>query len=70
MDQHMQKIEQSVAVMESNYATKADISDLKASISDLNANTHSLLRQMIMWSVSAIIATGGLVFAILRFAGS
>lgn len=62
MDERLRKLEQSVAVMESNYATKADIADLKAEL-------HSSLRHQTMWSVGTILTTAGVVFAIIRLTG-
>lgn len=62
MEQRIAHLERDVEVIKATMATKADVSELKADM-------HSLLRQNIMWSVGTIIAVGGLVFAIMRFAG-
>jgi len=63
MEERLRNLEQSVAVIESNYATKADIAELKAEL-------HSSLRQQTMWSVGTVLAVAGIVFAIIRYAGS
>lgn len=62
MEERLRKLEQSVSVIESNYATKSDIAELKAEL-------HSSLRQQTMWSVGTLIAAVGLVFAVMRFTG-
>ncbi|SIQ11232.1 hypothetical protein SAMN05421647_102234 [Marinobacterium stanieri] len=74
MEQRLRHLEQDMATvkttlghmqenMNTNMATKADLFDLKAEM-------HSLLRQHIMWNVGSILAAAGLVFAIMRWAGS
>jgi len=60
LEADMRSVREDVAVIKSNYATKADISEMRAEM-------HSALRQQTMWSVGTIIAMAGLVFAIMRF---
>ncbi len=62
MEQRLRHLEQDVEVIKATMATRSDVLELKAEM-------HSLLRQNIMWSVGTIIATGSLVFAIMRFTG-
>jgi hypothetical protein len=63
MEQRLRNLEQDVAVIKTTMSTKSDVSEIRVEV-------HSLLRQHIMWNVGSIIAMAGLVFAIMRFAGS
>ena len=62
LEQDMSSVKTTLSHINETMATKADLYELRAEM-------HSLLRQNIMWSVGTIIAVGGLVFAIMRFAG-
>lgn len=63
MEQRLRHLEQEVHVIRETMATGANLQELRAEM-------HSLLRQQIMWSVGSVIATGSLVFAIIRFTGT
>ncbi|NHH86535.1 hemolysin XhlA [Cobetia sp. MB87] len=63
LEADVRTLREDVAVIKSNYATKADINELKA---ELKAELHSSLRLQTMWSVGTIIAAASLVFAIMR----
>jgi len=71
MEQRLRHLEEDVAVIKSNYATKVDIADLSTEMhkgfGDLRAEMHSLTRQLIMWSVGTILTGMALVFAILKW---
>lgn len=67
MEQRLRHLEQDVAVIKSTMATTEGLSEVKQELLEFKAEVHSLLRQQIMWSVGTIIATGGLVFTIMRF---
>ena len=60
LEGRIRQLEQDVAVIRSNHATKADIANLRADMHDLN-------RQAIMWNVGTLIATAGVILAIARF---
>lgn len=78
MEERIRHLESNVDVIKATMATKEDIAkaalaakedvtEVKNELLSFKAEVHSLLRQQIMWSVGTIIATGGLVFAIMRF---
>jgi len=63
MEQRIAHLERDVEVIKATMATKTDVLEMKADM-------HSLLRQNIMWSVGTILATGTLVFTIMRTTGA
>jgi transcriptional accessory protein Tex/SPT6 len=71
MEQRLRHLEEDVAVIKSNYATREAIADLRAEMhkgfGDLRAEMHRLARQQIMWSVGTILTGMALVFAILKW---
>lgn len=67
------RLEDQAGVMQQSLArieAKLDGASKKEDLGNLRAEMHNLLRQQIMWSVGTIIATAGLVFAIVRFLSS
>lgn len=63
MEARLRQLEQDVAVIKETMATKVTIEGLRTEL-------HSSLRAQTMWSVGTIIATGGLVFAMVRILGT
>lgn len=70
MDDRIRDLEKDVEIMKATLATKEDVSDVKVELLNFKADVHSLLRQNIMWSVGTILATGTVVFTIMRLTGT
>jgi hypothetical protein len=70
MEQRIANLERDMSVIKATMATKEDLNEVKIELMGFKVEVHSLLRQNIMWSIGTIVAMGGLVFAIMRFAGS
>lgn len=62
-----QDLRESVAVMRSNYSTKADIASVGKDISDVRTEMARVEATIIKWLIGTVLATGGLAFAAARF---
>ncbi|WP_343724901.1 hypothetical protein [Herbaspirillum huttiense] len=67
LEDGLSDIKSDVAVIKSNYATKADISDLKADFKSGISEIHKSQGDMLKWMVGSIIVMGSLGIAVMTF---
>jgi glutathione S-transferase len=69
--ERLSAVERDVAVIRSNYVTKADLAEvqatLQASIAALEANMTALEARMLKWFIGTAITLAGLAFAAARW---